>query len=116
MLKVLIIEDETLAARRLQTLIHRYDPGIEVEAILPSIKAAADWLSRNLHPDLIFMDVHLEDGLSYSIFDRVALTCPVVFTTAFDEYALMTAPVSRTACLTKPVQAEELAKVIEHFR
>ncbi|RPI41733.1 MAG: response regulator, partial [Bacteroidetes bacterium] len=87
-MKVVVIEDEMYAARRLENLIREFDPGIEVTAWLESVADSIDWFKNNPEPDLIFLDVHLEDNLSFAIFDRVTVSCPVIFTTATDEVAV----------------------------
>ena len=85
---ILIIEDEKLAANRLRGLIETIDTTVEIVGILDSIKGSVAWFEANSQPDLAFMDIQLADGLSFEIFDQVKISCPVIFTTAFDEYAL----------------------------
>ena len=87
-MKAIIIEDETLAAQALQKLLAKVSPTTEVLAVLETIEESVAWLTDNPTPDLLFMDIHLADGSSFAIFDQVNVTCPVIFTTAYDEYAL----------------------------
>ena len=86
--KAVIVEDETIAAQNLKRLIEQVSRNIEIIAVLKSITASVKWFSTNPNPDLVFMDIHLSDGSSFSIFEKVKITAPVVFTTAYDEYAL----------------------------
>jgi DNA-binding LytR/AlgR family response regulator len=115
-MKVVIIEDETLAARRLEGLVKQYDPAIEVVATLPSIKNAVKWLAANPAPDLLFMDIHLEDGLSFSIFEQADVDSPIIFTTAFDEYMLKAFKVNSIDYLLKPINREDLAQALNKYR
>ena len=86
-MRIVIIEDEMFAARRLENMIREYDNSINVAAILESVKESIAWFRKNEEPDLIFLDIHLEDDLSFAIFREVSITCPIVFTTATDELA-----------------------------
>ncbi|QHV96983.1 LytR/AlgR family response regulator transcription factor [Spirosoma endbachense] len=115
-MNVVIIEDEDRTARQLERLLKKYDPSIQVLLQIPSIKKAVDWFSQHPKPDLVFMDIHLEDGLAFSIFDQLSLTLPVIFTTAYDEYMLKAFKVNSIDYLLKPVDYEELTAAIEKFR
>lgn len=115
-MKVLIIEDELPNAKRLQKLLTEIDSGIEVSAVLESTAESVDWFSKNSHPDLAFMDVRLADGLSFEIFPHIAVQCPVIFTTAYDEYALRAFKVNSIDYLLKPVNQDELRASLEKFR
>lgn len=115
-MKVLIIEDELPNAKRLQKLLTQIDSGIEVSAVLESTAESVDWFSKNSHPDLAFMDVRLADGLSFEIFSHIAVQCPVIFTTAYDEYALRAFKVNSIDYLLKPVNQDELRASLEKFR
>ncbi len=108
-MKVLIIEDEQAAIRRLQKLLGEINPKIEVPAALSSIELAVEWLSANDQPDVILMDIHLADGSSFDIFKNVEITAPVIFVTAYDEYALKAFKVNAIDYLLKPIKKEELA-------
>ncbi len=107
-MKLLIIEDESAAARRLQKLIAEINPGTEVLDVLDSIDASTAWLQNNPSPDLIFMDIQLADGPSFNIFNEVNVTAPVVFITAYDEYAIQAFKVNAIDYLLKPVKTKEL--------
>ncbi|MBQ8761672.1 MAG: DNA-binding response regulator, partial [Bacteroidales bacterium] len=87
-MKAVIIEDEKIAADLLKSLIGQLDEDIEILAVLQTIEDSVEWLNSNPHPDMMFVDIHLADGSSFSIFDKVEVKCPIVFTTAYDEYAL----------------------------
>lgn len=116
MFKSIIIEDESLAAKRLESLIKKYDNSIEIIEHISSVKSAVKWLSKNQQPDLIFMDIHLEDGLSFSIFDQVSVTAPIIFTTAFDEYTIKAFKVNSIDYLLKPINFEELSSSLNKFK
>ena len=85
-MKVLIIEDEKPSARRLQRMLEK--AGVIVNEMLHSVEESIDWFENNEHPDLIFLDIQLSDGLSFEIFDTIEIKSSIIFTTAFDEYAL----------------------------
>jgi len=115
-MKTIIIEDEQFAAIRLESLIRAYDPTIEVIARLESVEESVKWFSTHPKPDLIFLDIHLEDGLSFSIFEKVKVDVPIIFTTAFDEYAIQAFKLKSIDYLLKPVNQEELGKAIAKYR
>jgi two-component system, LytTR family, response regulator LytT len=115
-MKVLIIEDEATAARRLAKLIQEIDPSIEVLEQLDSIESSVNWLEKHGAPDLLFMDIHLADGSSFEIFRFVKLDKPVIFTTAYDEYALQAFKVNAIHYLLKPLKKAELEQAINKFR
>lgn len=115
-MKALIIEDEAAAARRLAKLIQEIDPEITVLEQLDSIEASLNWFAQHPMPDLIFMDVNLADGLSFEIFDHQEITCPIIFTTAFDQYALQAFKVNSVDYLLKPIKKNELEQAIEKYR
>lgn len=115
-MRVIIIEDEELAAWGLLSKLPRVDPAIQVVATLDSVKSAVAWLENNAMPDLAFFDIQLADGLSFEIFDRVEVTCPVIFTTAYDAYALKAFKVNSVDYLLKPVSIEDLANAIAKLR
>jgi DNA-binding LytR/AlgR family response regulator len=115
-MNILIIEDEKLAANRLSGLIKSLDETAKIVGTLDSIKASVAWFSSNLQPELAFMDIQLADGLSFEIFDQVAISCPVIFTTAFDEYALRAFKVNSIDYLLKPIDIDELSRAMEKFR
>jgi two-component system LytT family response regulator len=115
-MKVVIVEDETIAAERLAQLLVSCDSSIEVLASLDSIKKSAKWFVENPLPDLIFMDIQLGDGLSFEIFEQVEISCPVIFTTAYDAYAIKAFTVNSMAYLLKPIKKEELKIAIDKYK
>ncbi len=114
-MNVLIIEDEQLAARRLESMILSYDPTIKVLAKLESVEDSVRWFKTNIHPDLIFLDIHLEDDLSFAIFEKVKVESPVIFTTAFDEYAIRAFKLKSIDYLLKPIVQEDLNNAIAKY-
>jgi DNA-binding LytR/AlgR family response regulator len=115
-MRVVIIEDEQLAARRLECMISASDPQIQVVAKLESVAESVEWFRSNPHPDLIFLDIHLEDDLSFVIFEKVKVSSPIIFTTAFDEYAIRAFKLKSIDYLLKPVVQEELNNAIRKYR
>src|SRR5688572_384524 len=115
-MKTIIIEDENLTAKRLESLLHKYDPAIQILGVLPSVQEAVEWFKSNPSPDLIFMDIHLEDDLAFKIFEQVKVKAPVVFTTAYDEYMIKAFKVNSIDYLLKPINYEELVQAIEKFK
>ena len=113
-MKVVIVEDEQAAARRLQRLLE--SENLIVLATLHSLKSAVDWFKQHEAPDLIFLDIQLSDGLSFSIFDQVQIESPIIFTTAYDEYALQAFKLNSIDYLLKPIDKEELHAAIEKFK
>lgn len=114
-MKALIIEDEVLAAQSLQKLITEVAPDTEVIATLQSIEESVAWFDENPMPDLVFMDIHLADGSSFAIFEQVQITCPIIFTTAYDEYALKAFEVSSIDYLLKPINRNDLTRAMNKF-
>lgn len=115
-MKVLIVEDETIASEYLSKLTKKIDARIEIVATTESISQTVKYLQSNSSPDLIFMDIHLSDGLAFSIFDLITVETPIIFTTAFDEYAIHAFKVNSIDYLLKPIQEDGLRKAIEKFR
>ncbi len=115
-MKVVIIEDETLATERLKKMILTYDRDIEIIAELESVEESVEWFMENRHPDLIFLDIHLEDDLSFAIFDKVEISSPIIFTTAFDEYAIKAFKLKSIDYLLKPIVQEELNAALKKYR
>lgn len=111
----LIIEDEYPAAERLQSMLASLRPEMQVVQTLDSITTALQWLSRNPSPDLIFSDIQLSDGLSFEIYDRHVPPCPIIFTTAFDEYAIRAFKLSSIDYLLKPIKPKELEASLQKF-
>lgn len=114
-MKALIIEDEVLAAQSLQKLITEVAPETEIIGVLQSIEESVAWFDENPMPDLVFMDIHLADGSSFAIFERTQITCPVIFTTAYDEYALKAFEVSSIDYLLKPINRNDLTRAMNKF-
>jgi two-component system response regulator LytT len=106
---ILIIEDEKLNADRLKRLIGMIRPQANILAVLESVQETVDWLANSPMPDLVMMDVRLSDGLSFEIFEKANITCPIIFTTAYDEYAVKAFKYNSVDYLLKPVEHEELA-------
>lgn len=115
-MKVVIIEDEKLAANHLEKMITKYDPSVEVLAKLESVEDSIDWFTANGDPDLIFLDIHLDDGLSFAIFEKVKVSAPIIFTTAYDEYAIKAFKMKSIDYLLKPILPEELYKAIDKYK
>jgi DNA-binding LytR/AlgR family response regulator len=114
-MKVIIIEDEKPAAEKLLKAIRKADPSIEVEAVLPSVEDAVSWLQQHPLPDLLFMDIQLGDGLSFSIFDKIPVNSPVIFCTAFDEYWQEAFEHNSIDYLLKPVKQEKLEAALKKY-
>ncbi len=115
-MKVLIIEDEQAASQRLVQLLNQLDGSIQVQAVLESVEDAVARLTNHAPPDLIFADIQLSDGLCFDIFKRIPVECPVIFTTAFDEYAVKAFKVNSIDYLLKPIHPEELGQSIQKYR
>lgn len=115
-MNVLIIEDENAAARRLEKLLKEVAPEVEILQHLDSVETSVLWLEQNPQPDLIFLDIHLADGASFDIFEHVKINCPIVFTTAYDEYALQAFKVNAVDYLLKPIKSADLQAALEKYR
>lgn len=115
-MKAIIIEDEQIAAQNLQRLIKELDPNIEVSRVLQSVEESIEYFSHANNMDIVFMDIHLADGLAFHIFDSVEIKCPVIFTTAFDQYALDAFKVNSIDYLLKPINKKDLQRALEKHR
>ena len=115
-MKALIIEDEKLIAEELHHAITSVTSDVEVLDVLSSVKAAKKWFMQHPEPDLLFMDIKLSDGLSFELFEQFNLQCPVIFTTAYEEYAIRAFKVNGVDYLLKPVQEDDLRKAIDKCR
>lgn len=115
-MRALIIEDEQLIAAEMQETIGAVAPDLVVLDIIPSLKLARKWFAANTEPDLIFMDIKLSDGLSFELFDQFPLKCPIIFCTAYEEYAIRAFKVNGVDYLLKPVQEDDLKKAIIKVR
>ena len=112
-MKALIIEDEKAAVRNLMALLGEVDPDIEVIDVLDSITDSVEWFQSHPMPELIFLDIHLADGSAFEIFGHVDISCPVIFTTAYDEYALKAFKVNSVDYLLKPIDADDIRKALD---
>src|SRR3954470_7138420 len=115
-MNILILEDEEPAAQRLSKLLQEAEPSAKVLDILVSVKSAVTWLKQNPSPDLILMDINLADGLSFEIFSQTQVDTPVIFITAYDQYAVQAFKVNSVEYLLKPVKKEELLNAITKFK
>ncbi len=117
-MNVLIVEDEKLTARRLESLLIHYDPTIRVLAQLPSVSKAVAWFADTSHdqPDLLFLDIHLEDDSGFRLIEQAGLTLPIIFTTAYDQYMLQAFKTNSIDYLLKPIDADELAAALDKFK
>jgi len=113
-MKTVIIEDEKPSARRLKRMVEILQ--LEVVEILHSVEASIEWFQNNTHPDLIFLDIQLSDGLSFEIFEEVEITSSIIFTTAYDEYALKAFKLKSVDYLLKPIDDKELEQAIDKFK
>ena len=112
-MRVIIIEDEKPSARHLQRMLDKI--GIQAETMLHSVEESVSWFQENEHPDLIFLDIQLSDGLSFEIFDLVDVKSSIIFTTAYDEYALQAFKLNSVDYLLKPIDAEEMERAVKKF-
>lgn len=112
----LIVEDEKIAAERLGKLIKEYDAEIEIMAVTQSITKSVEWFNSHPEPDLVFMDIQLSDGLSFEIFEQIESKFPVIFTTAYDEYALRAFKHNSIDYLLKPIAPDELKTAIDKYK
>ena len=112
-MRALIIEDEKAAVRNLKAAIDELGRDIEVIGQLDSIAASIEWLHEQPAPDLLFLDIHLADGSAFEIFEHVDITCPIIFTTAYDEYALRAFKVNSVDYLLKPIDADDLRQALD---
>lgn len=115
-MKILIVEDETAAYDSLVEILHDIDPNIQIMGNTESVRQTIDWLGSNPEPDLILMDIHLSDGSSFLIFESLEIETPIIFTTAYDEYAIEAFKVNSIDYLLKPIKTEELERAIQKFK
>lgn len=113
-MNIIIIEDEKPAARLLQRKVEKL--GMQVNTLLHSVEESVEWFNSNAHPDLIFLDIQLSDGLSFEIFESIDIKSAVIFTTAYDEYALRAFKLNSIDYLLKPIDEEDLAIAISKFK
>ncbi len=112
---VLIIEDEKIAAEKLERMLLEVDPTIKVKAIVESIKKSVSWLMKN-SVDLIFLDIQLSDGISFSIFNQIEINTPIIFTTAYDQYAIKAFQLNSIAYLLKPIRVKDLETSLHKYK
>lgn len=115
-MKAIIIEDEKLSAEHLEHLLKKIDPGIEVTAIVDSVKKSLELLTGRIKADLLFVDIHLADGSSFEIFSRILIDTPVIFTTAYDEYAIKAFKLNSVGYLLKPIGIDDLKGALAKYK
>lgn len=113
-MNVIIVEDEKLAADELEELLHAYDPSIRIMAKIDSVQGTVDWLQQNTC-DLIFLDIHLADDIGFKIFEKIKVRTPVIFTTAYDEYAIRAFSINSIDYLLKPIETQRLAMALDKY-
>ena len=114
-LRTILIEDEAAAARHLRKVLQQLAPDLQIITTLTSVQTATDWLERNPPPDILFMDIRLSDGLSFDILDRCFIDMPIIFTTAYDQYALQAFKTSGIDYLLKPISENDLERALVKF-
>jgi DNA-binding LytR/AlgR family response regulator len=115
-MNILIIEDEQATARHIKKMLEEIEPGVKITAILDSIRSAVEWFRTHGEPDLLLCDIQLADGLSFDIFREVEISCPVIFTTAYDQYAIRAFSVNSIDYLLKPISKEALNESLKKYR
>jgi len=114
-MNIVIIEDEVFAAKRLENMIKEFNPEYSIVAKLESVNESILWFKSNPQPDLIFLDIHLEDNLSFAIFNEVSVNCPIIFTTATDELAIKAFVLKGIDYLHKPIVQDELNRMLKKY-
>ena len=114
-MRILIVEDETAAYENLADMLVTIDPTIEIMGNTESVRQTVRWLQANPRPDLIFMDIHLSDGSAFAIFDQIEVEAPIIFTTAYDQYAIDAFKVNSIDYILKPIKPEELKRALDKF-
>ena len=115
MKKAIIIEDEVIAAQKLSKLLTETDSDWQVVQVLQTVEDTVEWFAANTAPDLVFMDIHLADGLAFRIFEKATIDCPIIFTTAYDQYALQAFKVNSIDYLLKPISREDLQRALDKY-
>lgn len=115
-MKILIIEDEPLVAKNLIALVKSIEPQVHIDGPLTSVTAGLEWLRKNQSPDLILADIQLSDGTSFEIFEKQKTTCPIIFTTAYDEYAIRAFKLNSIDYLLKPIDKIELESALKKYK
>lgn len=116
MIKIVILEDELPAANRLFKMIQELEPDVQLMANLHSVSGAVEWFRNSPHPDILFSDIQLSDGISFEVFKKIPVECAVIFTTAFDQYAIEAFKVNSIDYLLKPVKKEALKMALDKFK
>jgi len=114
-MNIVIIEDEGYAAKRLENMVKEFNPQFRILAKLESVNESVTWFNNNPQPDLIFLDIHLEDNLSFAIFNEVSVNCPIIFTTATDELAIKAFVLKGIDYLHKPIVQDELNRMLNKY-
>lgn len=115
-MKILIIEDEHLAADVLCKIVKEIEPDVEILTVLQTVEDSVEWFETHETPDLVFLDINLADGSSFLIFEKVDIKCPIIFTTAYNEYALKAFKVNSIDYLLKPISKEDVYKAMTKYR
>jgi DNA-binding LytR/AlgR family response regulator len=115
-MKILLIEDEPLVAKNLESLVKKLEPKASILATMGSVKESLDWFKANAEPDLILSDIQLSDGASFDIFHEIQPKCPIIFTTAYDEYAIRAFKLNSIDYLLKPIDKDELRIAFDKFK
>lgn len=115
-MKILIIEDETAAAQNLSSILKEIAPDVEILDIIDTVVDSVEWFCSNPMPDLVFMDIHLSDGKSFRIFDSVKVDVPIIFTTAYDQYALEAFKVNGIDYILKPINEQDVSRAIDKWK
>jgi two-component system, LytTR family, response regulator len=115
-MKILLIEDEPLVAKNLENLVKQLEPNATLLATIGSVKETLDWFKNNSEPDLILSDIQLSDGVSFDIFQEIQPQCPIIFTTAYDEYAIRAFKLNSIDYLLKPIDKDELRSAFEKYK
>lgn len=115
-MKVILIEDEKLTAEHLETLLKKIDASIEVVAVFDSVKKSIEAFKQEIKADLLFVDIHLSDGMSFEIFSKVTVDTPIIFTTAYDDYAIKAFKLNSVDYLLKPIGIEDLKVALHKFK
>jgi len=115
-MKVLIIEDEPLVAKDLETQLRKIEPDVQILGPLVSVQLSKKWFQENSLPDLILSDIQLSDGISFEVFEALQLNCPIIFTTAYDEYAIRAFKLNSVDYLLKPVDPKELTAALKKYK
>jgi two-component system, LytTR family, response regulator len=115
-MKILIIEDEPLVAKDIQNLLRKIEPESQICGVLTSVEESKKWFAHNEQPDLVLSDIQLSDGISFEIFESSTLSCPIIFTTAYDDYAIRAFKLNSIDYLLKPIDREELAGALRKYK